>query len=103
MAKRSNNRSNNSSRSTVSWLALFSFVAVMLLGLALMLSFIFSKLNIGGASLPGIIERIGLGIALIAPAVLSYREARKQSTGWFVLWVIAVILVVVFYILGFIL
>lgn len=103
MAKRSNNN-RSAGRSTVSWLALFSFVAVMLLGLALMLSFIFTELKIGtDFGLPGLVERIGLGIALIAPAVLSYREARKQSTGWFVAWVIAVILVVVFYILGFIL
>ena len=95
------NRKNNNNRSNSSWLALFSFVAVMLLGLALMISFICSALD-GNESVSSFIERIAFGIAMVVPAVMSYREARRKTSVWFVLWVIAVVLVVVFYILRFI-
>ena len=90
MARRS------SSRSTGSWLALFSFIAVMLLGLALVLSFVFGWIDVG------YIERVALGIAICIPLVLSYHEARRKSQTWFILWVVATVLVVVFYILGWI-
>lgn len=93
MAKRS------SSRSSGSWLALFSFVAVMLLGLALVLSFVFGWID-GMGNVVGYIERVALGIAICIPLVLSYHEARRKSQTWFILWVIATVLVVVFYILG---
>ena len=95
MARRS------SSRSTGSWLALFSFIAVMLLGLALVLSFVFG-LFVGMGGVVGYIERVALGIAICIPLVLSYHEARRKSQTWFILWVVATVLVVVFYILGWI-
>ena len=93
MARRS------SSRSTGSWLALFSFIAVMLLGLALVLSFVFGWID-GMGGIVGYIERVALGIAICIPLVLSYHEARRKSQTWFILWVVATVLVVVFYILG---
>lgn len=93
MAKKS------SSRGTWSWLALFSFVAVMLLALALVLSFIFGWIDaVAGAA--AYIERVAMGIAISVPLVLSYREARRQSQTWFIIWVVAAVLVVIFYILG---
>ena len=95
MARRS------SSRSTGSWLALFSFIAVMLLGLALVLSFVFGWID-GMGGIVGYIKRVALGIAICIPLVLSYHEARRKSQTWFILWVVATVLVVVFYILGWI-
>ena len=95
MARRS------SSRSTGSWLALFSFIAVMLLGLALVLSFVFGWID-GMGGIVGYIERVALGIAICIPLVLSYHEARRKSQTWFILWVVATVRVVVFYILGWI-
>lgn len=97
-----NRKNSNNNRSNSGWLSLFSFVAIMLLGLALMLAFIFDALKVN-ESISTWIERIALAIAMIVPAVMSYREARKKTTVWFVLWVIAVVLVVVFYILGIVL
>ncbi len=87
-------------RGSGSWLALFAFIAVMLLGLALLLSFILGRLNIN-SNIVWILERVALAIAVIIPLVLSYREARRLGTAWFVLWIIAVILVIVFYVLNF--
>jgi hypothetical protein len=71
----------------------------MLLGLALLLSFIFNRVGIN-TTIVWIIERVAIAIAIMIPLVLSYREARRLGTVWFVLWIIAVILVVVFYVLN---
>ena len=78
--------------------ALFSFIIVLLLGLALVLSFVFFWIP-GVSAFAGWIEHIAIAAALIIPLILSYREARVRGTVWFVLWVIAVVLIVVFYIL----
>lgn len=86
-------------RSSGGWLSFFSFIAVMLLGLALMISFICEKAGWNAGTIPWILERIALGIAIVVPVILSYYEARRKTTVWFVLWVIATVLVIVFYIL----
>lgn len=91
-------RRSGSGRSTGGWLRFFAFVSIMLLGLALAISFIFNRLGVA-ESISTWITRIALGIAILIPAFLSYYEARNKSTVWFVLWIIAVVLVAVFYIL----
>ncbi|MCL2062008.1 MAG: hypothetical protein FWH03_05220 [Firmicutes bacterium] len=105
MARR---RTVRTSRGSTGWLQLFSFIAIMLLALALMLSWLLMALGVGthvaglgwGAGFAGWLSRIAIAMALTVPMFLSYYEARRQGTVWFVLWVIAIILVVVFYVLG---
>lgn len=92
-------RRRSSGRSNGGWMRFFSFVAIMLLGLALMLSLVIDRV-LDVSSIAGIIRNIAIAIALIIPCVLSYYEARHQGPVWFTLWVIAIILVVVFYIWG---
>ena len=102
MARRTTRRSGG--KGTGDWMAFISFIAIMLLGLALALSFTFRMLNNHTSitihtNIPEIIERIAIALALIVPLVMSYREARARSNVWFVLWIIAVILVIILYVL----
>ena len=97
MSRRHRNRGG---RGSGDLLALLAFIAIMLLGLALMLRFILGAIDSVNDGISGWIERVALAIAIFIPALLSYREARRRGTVWFVLWVIAIILVVVFYILA---
>lgn len=87
-------------RSNTGWLSLLSFIAVMLLGLALTISFICNATKLDTGKIASYIERVALAIAIIVPVFLSYYEARRKTTVWFVLWVIATVLIVVFYILN---
>lgn len=87
-------------RSNGSWLGLFSFVSVMLLGLAITLTVLLGRFVDDISQITSLIEKIAIAIALVVPLVFSYREARRHGTAWFVLWIIAVILIIVFYILG---
>lgn len=87
-------------RSNSSWLSVLSYVAVMLLGLALTITFICKMTKLSAGNVPYYIERVALAIAIIVPVFLSYYEARRKTTVWFVLWVIATVLIVVFYILN---
>lgn len=85
-----------------SWLRFFAFLAVMLLGLGLAVGIIFSNINVSwGVSAGNWIQRIAIAISLPIPMILSFQEAWNKRTVWRVLWVIAVILIVVFYIWGF--
>lgn len=86
-------------RSGGSYLGLFSFIAVMLLGLGIFLGWLLPVMKVTG-NIASVIKQIAIAIALIVPLIYSYYEARRHGTVWFVLWVIATILVVVFYILG---
>lgn len=81
------------------WLYLISFVAITLLALALMLSKVFGWID-GMGSVANYIERIALAFAIVVPAFLSYYQARSMNLGWFVVWIISIILVIVFYILA---
>lgn len=77
-----------------------SFVAVMLMGLGIAigvtLGFIESCAHIGNW-----IKGIATTIGLLAICWYSYYEARLHGRTWFVLWIVAVVLIVVFQILGF--
>jgi len=100
-------RSSRGSSETWHILAVMSFIAVLLLGLALMLGVIFSRTG-GGGNFANWIERIAIGIAIIVPIIMSgyfaisqWRSGKKSGVVWFVLWIIALVLVVVFYVWGF--
>ena len=80
------------------FLAFLSFVAVLLLGLALLLSWVLSFFELS-TTIAGWISSIAIGIALIVPLFLSFREARARGNVWFILWIIAALLVAAFYIL----
>jgi hypothetical protein len=104
MARRTTRRSSGG-RGTGDFLIFLSFVAVLLLGLALALSFTLRALY----EAPGvhfttnahdIIERVAIALALSIPLFLSYREARLRGRGWFICWIIAVILIIVSYVLA---
>lgn len=87
-------------RSNTGWLSLVSFIAVMLLGLALLISFICKVTKLNDGNISYYIERVAFAIAIIVPVFLSYYEARRKTTGWFVCWIIATVLIVIFYILN---
>lgn len=81
-----------------------SFVAVLLMGLGIAIGVAFGWIhsatinNIGGW-----IKNIAIAIGLIALCMYSYYEARSHSITWFALWIVAVVLIVVFYVLGIVL
>jgi len=99
-------KSKNSNRGTGDFLAFLSFVAVMLLGLAFALARLFgwladiTEIFDFGVTAARWIQNIAIAVALIIPLALSFRVARKKGTLWFILWLIAVVLVVVFYVWG---
>lgn len=82
------------------WLGLFAFISVMLLALGIALGWILPALKVA-TDVARILKDIAIGIALVIPAIYSFYEARRRGIVWFVLWVIAIILVAVFYILPF--
>ena len=76
-----------------------SFVAVLFMGLGIAIGVVFGWID-ALASVGGWIKSIAIAIGLIALCLYSYYEARRHGTTWFVLWIVAVVLIVVFYILG---
>lgn len=96
-----NNKKKNSNRS-ISYGSLFgliALVAVMLLALAFMVSFIFGWID-AVRSVAGIITKIATAIALIITIAASYPAARRRGKTWFILWLVAAIIVFAAYILG---
>ena len=86
------------------WLRTLAFAAVMLLGLGIAVATI---LGVFKSKFPSVarvghyIQRVAIAIGLIVPMFWSYYEARHRGNTWFVLWLVAVILITVFYIWGF--
>ena len=80
-------------------LRMLSFVSVMLLGLAITISAILGWIGTA-AKIAGYIREIALLIGIIVLCWYSYYDAVTRTRGWFIAWVIAVVLIVVFYILG---
>ncbi|MCI8459136.1 MAG: hypothetical protein HFE46_05680 [Clostridia bacterium] len=76
-----------------------SFVAVMLMGLGIAIGVVLGFIE-QCAAIGNWIKNIAIGIGLIALCWYSYYEARLHGRTWFTLWVIAVVLIVVFYVLG---
>ena len=89
---------------TPKWLRTLAFVSVMLLGLGIVVATIlgvFKNKFPNVARVGHYIQRVAIAIGLIVPMFWSYYEARTRGTTWFVLWLVAVILITVFYIWGF--
>lgn len=81
-----------------SWLYKLSFLSVMLLALALAVAGIFGFIE----SLKIVaywIEKVALLFAVIVPCFMSYYHARVKTKGWYYLWIAAVIIVAVCYVL----
>ena len=76
-----------------------SFVAVMLMGLGIAIGVVLGFFE-PFAAIGNWIKNIAIAIGMIALCWYSYYEARLHGQTWFILWIIAVILVVVFYVLG---
>ncbi|MDE6398627.1 MAG: hypothetical protein K2L51_04840 [Clostridiales bacterium] len=76
-----------------------SFIAVMLMGLGIAIGVVLGFIE-SCASIGNWIKSIAIAIGLIALCWYSYYEARLHGRTWFALWVVAVVLIVVFYILG---
>ena len=89
------------------WLRTLAFVSVMIMGLGIAIAVILGKIDVwskGHTHFAGVgnwIQRIAIAIGLIVPMFWSYYEARTRGQTWFVLWIIAIILITVFYIWGF--
>ncbi len=81
-----------------------SFVAVLLMGLGIAIGVALGWLKSSTVNNIGAwIKNIAIAIGLIALCLYSFYEARRRSMTWFALWVVAVVLIVVFYILGMVL
>lgn len=80
-----------------------SFVAVMIAGLGIAIGVVLGNWVPGAAAIGGWIKNIAVAIGLLALCWYSYYHARTCSTVWFVLWIIATILVIVFMVLGMVL
>jgi len=88
---------SNRGRGSGNLLQFLAFLAVMILALALAASLVLFWIP-GVSVVAQWVQRIIIGLVLIVPMFVSYPEARRRGTVWFVLWIIAIILIVVFYI-----
>ncbi len=81
-----------------------SFVAVMLMGLGIAIGVALGWLKSSTINNIGAwIKNIAIAIGMIALCWYSYYEARLHGTTWFALWIVAVVLIIVFYVLGIVL
>ncbi len=97
MANNSKKRSNNGSHLSI--LNRVAFITVMLLALAFLISFILGWID-GTRKIASIITRIATAFTLIITIMMSYPAAVRQKRHWFILWVIAAIIVFAAYVLG---
>lgn len=94
MAKKSNNSGGD-------LLGAIAFVAVLLMGLGIAIGV---ALNwTGNATIMSIgnwLKNIAILLGLLVAIFYSYRAARTKTRVWFVLWIVAVVLIIVFYVIG---
>jgi len=78
------------------WTSVLSFVALICLGVALIISFAF-----GGGSVTNALNVIAFALAAIVVIAISFNYARAQRHwGWTACWAVAATLVILFYVLG---
>ena len=95
-------RRRGSNNQPIDLMQLLAFCAVILLGLWAFIIFIVNGtgfITIGGRGVQ-IINNIGVALGAIVAMFYSYRFARTRGTAWFVIWVIAVVVLIVFLVLG---
>ena len=78
---------------------ILSYVSVLLMGLGIAIGVVFGFFT-PLASVGAWIKNIAIAIGLIGICWISYYEARSKNRTWFTLWAVAVVLIIVFYILG---
>lgn len=78
---------------------ILSLVAVLIMGLGIAIGVVFGWID-ALAAVGARIKEIAIAIGLIAICWYSYYEARTRGTTWLTLWLVAVILIGVFYIAG---
>ncbi len=91
-----NNNSTNNWRHFINFLA---YVAVIMIGLALALSFVLGKLGVS-SSVCGSLITIANALAYIIVSISAFYYSRSKRNFWvFILWLVATILIIVFMIL----
>ncbi len=81
------------------FLRTLSYIVVLLLALGITIGAVLGWCGFGGIA--NYIKGIAMTIGLIVLCWYSYFDARMRNRTWFIIWVVAVVIVVVFQILGF--
>ncbi|MCM1404395.1 MAG: hypothetical protein NC133_02760 [Prevotella sp.] len=82
-----------------SFLNLLSYLAIVFVGIALLLQAIFNMVGLS-AQIVNALNILAQVMAYIVVAFYSFGYARARGTWWLVVWAIAVVLIVVFLVLG---
>ena len=100
MAKRTKTKSRQT-YTVPSIVRALSFISVILLGIGVVIGVIFGWID-GLAGIGGWIKSIAMTIGIIVLCWYSFYEARTYGykSAWFIVWLVAVIVIVVFCILG---
>ena len=80
-------------------LRVLSYVTVLLLALGIALSVVLVWIP-GAPAMGGWIKNIALLIGITVLCWYSYYDARTRSNTWFIVWIVAVVVIIVFYIIG---
>ncbi len=80
-------------------LNVLSYIAVIAVGVALLLSWIFKMAGLAG-QLVTALNIIAQCLAYLVVACYSFSFARAKGIWWLIAWVVAVVLIVVFLVLG---
>ena len=87
-------------RGTGNGWAFFALLIVLGVGLSLAIAWTIGMISDTVKGHAMTIAFFAMTIALIIPIALSYREARARGIVWFILWIIALIMIIVFAILN---
>ena len=96
MAKRTKTtRTTRTTHTTTFSLSKFSFWVVVAIGIAMAVSGFLNFFDWAWVNKAcGWVERLCFALGMFVPVALSYNTARNKGTGWFVLWIILVLLVI---------
>ena len=81
------------------FLKMLSYLAIVFVGIALLLQAIFNLMGLS-AQIVNALNILAQVMAYIVVAVNSFGYARARGTWWLVVWAVAVVLIVVFLVLG---
>ncbi len=80
-------------------LNMLSYLAIVFVGVALLLQAIFNMVGLS-AQIVNALNILAQVMAYIVVAFYSFGYARARGTWWLVVWAVAVVLIVVFLVLG---
>ena len=89
---------SSTSTSRTNFLNVLAYIAVVAVGLALFISWVFSALGWNNA-ISGALQLIAECLAYIVLSCYSFRYARAKGLWWVVAWAVAVVLIVIFVII----